>query len=93
MSSPLEKFVQENREEFDAETPDPRVWEKINERVKSRNLKRQYLFVPCLLNAGCRCAASVAVIGSDCYPLLFPASRLKRRETVAETNPTQIGYK
>ena len=34
MSSPLEKFVQENREKFDAETPDPRVWEKINEKIE-----------------------------------------------------------
>jgi len=33
MSSPLEKFVQENREKFDAETPDPKVWEKINEKL------------------------------------------------------------
>jgi len=33
MSSPLEKFISENREEFDAEMPDPRVWEKINERL------------------------------------------------------------
>ncbi len=33
MSSPLEKFVLENREKFDAETPDPGVWEKINERM------------------------------------------------------------
>ena len=33
MSSPLEKFVLENREKFDADTPDPRVWEKINEKL------------------------------------------------------------
>ena len=33
MSSPLEKFVLENREKFDAENPDPRVWEKINEKL------------------------------------------------------------
>ncbi len=33
MSSPLEKFVLENREEFDADSPDPRVWEKIRERM------------------------------------------------------------
>ncbi len=35
MSSPLEKFILENREKFDADTPDPRVWEKINEKVES----------------------------------------------------------
>lgn len=33
MSSPLEKFVIENREEFDGDSPDPRLWEKIRERM------------------------------------------------------------
>jgi hypothetical protein len=33
MSNPLEKFILENREKFDADTPDPRVWEKICERI------------------------------------------------------------
>ena len=33
MSSPLEKFILENREKFDADAPDPRVWEKINEKL------------------------------------------------------------
>jgi hypothetical protein len=33
MSSPLEKFVLENREKFDSENPDPKVWNKINERL------------------------------------------------------------
>jgi hypothetical protein len=33
MSSPLEKFVLENRDEFDRDSPDPRIWEKIRERV------------------------------------------------------------
>jgi hypothetical protein len=33
MSGPLEKFIQENREKFDADIPDQRLWEKINERM------------------------------------------------------------
>jgi hypothetical protein len=33
MSSPLEKFILENRDNFDAESPNPRVWDKINERM------------------------------------------------------------
>jgi hypothetical protein len=36
MSSPLEKFILENREKFDADTPDPRVWEKISEKMDPR---------------------------------------------------------
>jgi hypothetical protein len=33
MSDPLEKFIEENRQKFDADTPDPRVWEKIREKM------------------------------------------------------------
>ena len=33
MSSPLEKFILENREKFDTDTPDPRLWEKISEKI------------------------------------------------------------
>lgn len=33
MSSPLEKFILENRSSFDEDAPDPRVWEKINEKM------------------------------------------------------------
>jgi hypothetical protein len=39
MSSPLEKFILENREKFDAEAPDPRVWEKINEKMNPESEK------------------------------------------------------
>jgi|SRR5579863_1468796 len=44
MSSPLEKFVQENRETFDAETPDPGIWEKINERLNPDSEKLTPVF-------------------------------------------------
>jgi hypothetical protein len=33
MSGPLEKFILENRDKFDAEAPGPGVWEKISERI------------------------------------------------------------
>jgi hypothetical protein len=33
MSSPFEKFILENRDKFDTESPNSRVWEKINERM------------------------------------------------------------
>jgi hypothetical protein len=35
MSSPLEKFILENRGKFDADSPDPKLWEKINERIET----------------------------------------------------------
>jgi hypothetical protein len=39
MISPLEKFILENREKFDADTPDPRVWDKISERMNPETEK------------------------------------------------------
>ncbi len=33
MSSPLEKFVQENKDRFDTEIPDPRIWEQIDQKI------------------------------------------------------------
>ena len=33
MSTPLEKFVQENRDEFDHESPDPEIWEKVRKKM------------------------------------------------------------
>ncbi len=40
MSNPLEKFVQENRDQFDSDAPDPGVWEKINERMNPLSEKK-----------------------------------------------------
>jgi hypothetical protein len=33
MSTPLEKFVQENRDAFDHASPDPGIWEKVREKM------------------------------------------------------------
>jgi len=39
MSGPLEKFILDNKEEFDADAPDPRVWEKIKEKMNPETKK------------------------------------------------------
>jgi hypothetical protein len=39
MSSPLEKFILENRGKFDEDSPNPRLWEKINERIETGSEK------------------------------------------------------
>ena len=39
MSNPLEKFILENREKFDADTPNPQVWEKINKKMDPESKK------------------------------------------------------
>ena len=89
MSSPLEKFVLENREKFDAETPDPRVWEKITERIESGIRKGKHLFVPCLLNAGW------PLLQQSCWqvygrPYFITASARIKPTEVAETNPAHL---
>jgi hypothetical protein len=35
MSSPLEKFILENREKFDGDAPDPKLWEKISGKLNA----------------------------------------------------------
>jgi hypothetical protein len=40
MSGPLDKFIQDNREEFDADVPNPRVWEKISKKMNPDTKKQ-----------------------------------------------------
>jgi hypothetical protein len=39
MSGPFEEFVQENRDEFDHESPDPEIWEKVRKRMNPEKEK------------------------------------------------------
>jgi hypothetical protein len=39
MSGPLEKFIRENREEFNTDIPGPRIWENIRERMNPKEKK------------------------------------------------------
>jgi hypothetical protein len=87
MSSPLEKFVQENREKFDAETPDPRVWEKINERLKPDSEK----MTPVLSLSFKRwlsVAAAIALVGLTAI-VYYSVHQNKTRE-VAGTHPANL---
>ena len=40
MSSPLEKFIQENRERFDTDLPNPGIWEKVASRMDPAGPKK-----------------------------------------------------
>ncbi len=40
MSSPLEKYILENRSAFDADSPDPKIWDKINQRLDPDSQKK-----------------------------------------------------
>jgi hypothetical protein len=85
MSSPLEKFVLENRDKFDADAPDPRIWEKISERMNPESEKvkplRSLPFKRWL-------AAAAAVVLVIMTGVLYNSMRSnKPAETLAGTKP------
>jgi hypothetical protein len=84
MSSPLEKFVQENREKFDAESPDPRVWEKINEKLNPDSEK----LTPVLSMPFKRwLAAAAAIVLVGLTAILYYSVRQNKTPEVAVTYP------
>jgi hypothetical protein len=88
MSSPLEKFVLENRDKFDADAPDSRVWEKISERMNPETEKvkplRSLPFKRWLAAA----AAVVLVVVSGV--LYYSIRSNKPAETIAGTKPKPV---
>lgn len=60
MSSRLEQFVRDHREEFDGEEPDNKIWEKIRAEVEPRK-KKQGMLVR-LSRAGWAAAAAVVLV-------------------------------
>src|ERR1700682_4737992 len=88
MSSPLEKFILENREKFDADTPDPRVWERISEKMNPESEKinpvrflsfKRWLFA----------AAAVVLVGLAGV-LYYSMPQNNQSGQVAGTNPKTI---
>jgi hypothetical protein len=87
MSNPLEKFVQENRDKFDADAPDPRVWEKINERMNPPSEKetpvrsmpfRQWL------------AAAAALILLGLTSVVYYSIHKNKTTEITATNPAHV---
>ncbi|HEY8733515.1 MAG TPA: hypothetical protein VIL90_03050 [Puia sp.] len=88
MSSPLEDFILENREKFDADSPDPKVWDKINEKInpepeKVKPVRR--LNIKSLLAA----AAAVVLVGLACI-LYYSMHQNISSGNVAKSNPKQV---
>jgi hypothetical protein len=88
MSSPLEKFILENREKFDADAPDPRVWEKVNERMnpESENVKP---IRSLSLKRWMAAAAAVVLLGLTVFLYYTMHQRTLPGQT-AGTNPTSV---
>ena len=84
MSSPLEKFILENRQEFDTDLPDLRVWEKINEKMapvipgSAKAAPVRSLHVKRWLAA----AAAAAVVGLASL-LYFTLNKAKQPDAIA----------
>jgi hypothetical protein len=87
MSSPLEKFVLENREKFDADTPDPKVWEKISEKLKPETEKKTPVrSLP--FKRWMAAAAAVIVIGLSA--VLYYSIHQNKIPEVAVKNPVSV---
>lgn len=83
MNNNLEEFVQKNRAEFDAFTPDPAVLQRIQQQLNQPN-KKEAIVIP-IKNLRWVAAASIIVlIGSG---LLFWPSKNNKTEVV-KNNPT-----
>ena len=85
MSSPLEKFILENREKFDADAPDPRVWEKISERMNPEAEKiKPMRSLP--FKRWLAAAAAIVILGMTVI-LYYSIHQNKPAEPIAETKP------
>jgi hypothetical protein len=87
MSSPLEKFILENRDKFDADTPDTRLWEKISERMNPETEKttpvRAMPFKRWM-------AAAAAVVLVGLTVVLYFSMHQKKQVEVAGTAPRKV---
>jgi len=87
MSSPLEKFVLENRGEFDADVPDPKVWEKISKKLNPESESitpvRSISFKRWL-------AAAAAVILVGLSAVLYYSTRQNKNPDVMAKNAKHI---
>jgi predicted negative regulator of RcsB-dependent stress response len=81
MSSPLEKFVLENRESFDGDSPDPGIWEKIEERMNPERHKVKTIR-PIPFKRWMMAAAAVVLVSLGSL-LYFTMYQNKKPDTIA----------
>jgi len=88
MSSPLEKFILENRSAFDADMPDPRVWEKINERMSPIDSKKEVTLRSLPIKRWLSVAA-VFVLGLSAV-WYYTRYQIKPKTDIVEKKPAKI---
>ncbi len=88
MSSPLEKFILENREKFDADAPDQRVWEKISERMDPNSSKSTTPVRSLPFKRWLSAAAAVVVLGVSMV-LYHSLHQNKTQPGIADTKPVK----
>jgi hypothetical protein len=89
MSSPLEKFILEKRAAFDADTPDPRVWEKISERMDPKDPKKESPLRSLPFKRWLSVAAAVFVLGLSAV-WYFTRHQTKPQAEIADKKPVKI---
>jgi hypothetical protein len=89
MSSPLEKFILENREKFDADAPDPRVWEMINRRMDPDDSKKTAPLRSLPFKRWLSAAAAVVILGVTGV-LYYSLHQNKTQSGVAGIKPGKI---
>ena len=85
MKGPLDKFILENRDEFDADIPDSRVWEKIKKEMDPS--RKDHTPVRSLPFKRWMAAAAVIMLLSLTTVLYYTLNRSGRqKETIAQGN-------
>jgi hypothetical protein len=79
MSSPLEKFILENRDKFDTDTPDPQLWEKLNDRMHPQT-KKAIPFRSAVLKRWLAVAASLLLV--TLTSILYYTTRDKKSSSI-----------
>ena len=88
MSSPLEKFIQENREKFDAEPPNPGIWGKIAERMDPADPKKKSPVRSLPFKRWLSAAAVLVLLGLTLL-LYYSLIQHKPQAGIAETKPVK----
>jgi len=88
MSSPLEKFILENREKFDADPPNPSTWEKIAARMDLTEEKKKAP-VRSLPFKRWLSAAAVLIAAGLTLLLYYSRQQAKPQTALAQTKPVK----